>query len=763
MPISNLEAAIDSPPPLIADTASQALKKEVPFIPQGRSNDTKTNLAKNSASKAQNKSVLSRCTGRPSIQSFINAISSLSAQKQQQQEQNMKNFDKFSWLVQQGQHMLGRQQGQKGPPFLQQQLKSLKNPFQKQSIMVNPFAQQAIPTTFENPIEPKNTNARSETKPKVRKVMKSGVLVSMPVNPRHPPEGRGVAQLARGEGGPVLDDDKKVGFARGNILDDILARSEGNKKMGMATRKKAVTAKTEKQMYPHKAEEIMPTYELQKAHKIASDSSNSANLNADKIMETADAFRPRTTTKVIHASGQSKFQESHCESDEFISRPKPNSDVKKQSKVESTAISDTNSETQGHIKPAKLNSTLDPTITQQNPVNSLTMNPSVTISNLQNSCTITPNICSKPNVDRPNAVKDSQLNAVVDSFTTAEGVNSFKNSSYMEYKADNNEQGSIKASKSSCTLDNEVNKGINTSNSVGESGLSFIPSKENDEYVQGGLLSTSIKDNITNFTSNVQPDPTVIGHAVSSEIVEPDNTTQPKIDIKPHDLTTTASSDELTVNIDHENETMNENGWTNSPKTNKQSDVNVRKPDNEQSGLKSSLEHGDKCKDDDANQFKMDINYDLQSANSCHTNRERKSEDILEPAKVSPVSDLVVPIHNDPDGNRQSRSSPGQDNDMCENKNTLASNNEDECKTDIKQELVPQSPCSPLGDLVIDMGSDAEVNTTSSQRAKRQRYSSLTSESSSDALPVSSFDWIRNLNAKLAVAENMEQGIVSKI
>ena len=759
MPISNLEAAIDSPPPLIADTVSQAQKKEVPFIPHGRSNDTKTNLAKNSAPKAQNKSVLSRCTGRPSIQSFINAISSLSAQKQQQQEQNMKNFDKFSWLVQQGQHMLGRQPGQKGLPFLQQQLKSLKNPFQKQSITVNPFAQQAIPTTFENPIEPKNTNARSETKPKVRKVMKGGVLVSMPVNPRHPPEGRGVVQLARGEGGPVLDDDKKVGFSRGNILDDILARSEGNKEMGMATRKKAVTAKTEKQMYPHRADETMPTYELQKAHKIASDSSNSANLNADKIMETANAFQPRTTTKVIHASGQSKFQKGHCEND-GLSRPKPNSEVKNQSKVESTAISDTNSDNQGHIKPAKLNSTLDPTITQQNPVNSLTMNPSVTISKLQNNCTFTPNICSKPNVDRPNAVKDSQLNAVVDSLTTAEGVNSFKNSSNMKYKADNNEQGSIKASKSNCTLDNEINKGINTSNTVGESGLSFIPIKENDEYVQGGLLSTSIKDNVTNFTSDVQPDPTVIGHTVSSEIVEPDNTTQPKVDIKPHDLTTTASSDELTVNIDHENETMNENGWTNSPQINKQSDVNVRKPDNEQSGLKSSLEHGDKCKDDDANQFKMDINYDLQSANSCHTNRECKSEDILEPAKVSPVSDLVVPIHNDPDGNRQSRSSPGQDNDMCENKNTLASNNEDEC-LDIKQELVPQSPCSPLGDLVIDMGSDAD--TTSSQRAKRQRYSSLTSESSSDALPVSSFDWIRNLNAKLAVAENMEQGIVGKI
>ena len=359
MPFSNLEAAIDSPPPLIEDTLSQVVKNEVSLCCQGKpkTGTTEPNLPKNNSPKASDESVLSRCTGRPTIQSFMNHISTLYARKQQLelQKQQQENFGKFQLFMQQGQHMLARQQlarnqDAKGLPFSQPQLTPVGNPFlqQRKQTTLNPFSQQAIPISLQNPTEQKNTNAGVETKvPKVRKVMKGGVLVSMPINARHPPGGRGGGQPPRGEGGSVLND-KTAGLGRGNILDDILARSQENKEKVVVTRKKAAIPKTGKLSFPQKAEETAHTLEQQKVHNICDDPSNGGNINAEKAEVTANV-KKSARTKEILASVECKLQEGSFESNEFSG---PKSEVTKQCKIKPTVISDSNSK-QYHINERK--------------------------------------------------------------------------------------------------------------------------------------------------------------------------------------------------------------------------------------------------------------------------------------------------------------------------------------------------------------------------------------------------------------------------
>ena len=354
MPFSKLEAAIDSPPPLIGDSLSQVVKNEVPLFCQGKPKigTPEPNLPKNNSPKASNESVLSRCTGRPTIQSFMNHISTLYARKQQMEHQKQQQFHLF---MQQGQHMLARQQlarnqDAKSPPFSHQQPTPNGNPFlqQQKQTTLNPFTQQAVPISLQNPTEQKKTNAGVETKvPKVRKVMKGGVLVSMPINARHTPGGTGGGQPPRGEGGSVLND-KTAGLARGNILDDILARSQENKEKVVVTRKKAVIAKTGKLPFSQKAEETAHTHEQQKAQNIGEESSNGGNINAEKAEVTANV-KKSARAKEILASVECKLQEGSFESNEFSG---PKSEVKKQCKIKPIVISDSNSK-QYHINERK--------------------------------------------------------------------------------------------------------------------------------------------------------------------------------------------------------------------------------------------------------------------------------------------------------------------------------------------------------------------------------------------------------------------------
>ena len=308
MPFFSLEEAIDCPPALIGDS-SKGTNDNIQFCKNGASpssgkitKGTKLNSEKNSESEARNESVLSRWSDRASIQSFMNAISTLSAKKQQmefqQQQQNKEIFDKFRLFMQQQQ--LERNQDQKTQQKQQQQILTL-NPLQQQQLQQQQQQQQQQTPSPEQSIAP------VQTKPKVRKVMKGGVLVSMPVSVRHPPGGRGIEQPPRGESGPVMNHDKGVGFGSGNILDDILARSQGSKETSVVARKKVVISKTiadkgkGKQAAGHKTGETVTTNELWSRPSIdnenimLNDSSDSKNIH--KTGETTNAFRRSVMNK----------------------------------------------------------------------------------------------------------------------------------------------------------------------------------------------------------------------------------------------------------------------------------------------------------------------------------------------------------------------------------------------------------------------------------------------------------------------------------
>ncbi|CAB3981100.1 Hypothetical predicted protein [Paramuricea clavata] len=317
MPFFSLEEAINCPPALIGDS-SKGTNDNIQFCKNGASpfsgkstKGTKLNSEKNSESEARNESVLSRWSDRASIQSFMNAISTLSAKKQrvefQQQQQNKEIFDKFRLFMQQQQ--LERNQDQKAQQNQQQQQQSLTlNQQQQQQQQQQPILtlntlqqqQQQLQQQQQTP-SPEQNITLVQTKPKVRKVMKGGVLVSMPVSARHPPGGRGIEQPPRGESGPVTNHDKGVGFGSGNILDDILARSQGNKETSVVARKKVVISKTiadkgkGKQVAGHKTGETVTTNELRNMPSIdnenitVSDSPDSKNIH--KTGETTNAFR----------------------------------------------------------------------------------------------------------------------------------------------------------------------------------------------------------------------------------------------------------------------------------------------------------------------------------------------------------------------------------------------------------------------------------------------------------------------------------------
>jgi hypothetical protein len=111
--------------------------------------------------------------------------------------------------------------------------------------------------------------------------MKGGVLVSMPVNARHPPGGRDMKQAPREEGGPVIKHDMGVMFGSGNILDDILARENTIV---------AQKADEGKQLASYKTGETMTTYELRSRPRNCNKVSDlSDNKNMDKAGETTTA------------------------------------------------------------------------------------------------------------------------------------------------------------------------------------------------------------------------------------------------------------------------------------------------------------------------------------------------------------------------------------------------------------------------------------------------------------------------------------------
>ena len=240
----SLDEAIANPPALIAENPTDIEGKRSAL---SNIKPLKADLNMIREAEERNGSVLSRWTDRASFQSFMNAIAMLSAKKQQEELQKQQHkkemIDKFRLFMQQGQQFA--KQDQRSYP--QEQSKTF-NPFtlQQQLVVVPDVSTKATPSpNHPTSAEPKVTNSPAQAIPKVRKVMKGGILVSMPINARHPPEGKTVEQLPRGENGPVANHDKGEGF--GNILDDILARTEGPQETSFVTVKRSALSKSANQ------------------------------------------------------------------------------------------------------------------------------------------------------------------------------------------------------------------------------------------------------------------------------------------------------------------------------------------------------------------------------------------------------------------------------------------------------------------------------------------------------------------------------------
>jgi hypothetical protein len=510
-----------------------------------------------------------------------------------------------------------------------------------------------------------------------------------------------------------------------------------------------------------------------------------------------------------------------------LKKPKLDPDASEQRKIQPIVISDTDNEEQGIlINQTELNSKLD-TATVANPGNdqaiSLNMNQSesnsqpeyITLSSPENSHS-TASISCISDTDNQNNVKASKLISV-DRVTKATPGKSSNTSNMNSKPADNDGQSNGKVSKHLVDkLDNEISRHTHTPNTDRESNRtpSSLPRLDNDVQMtspdtrkqdNATQLKVDIKSdpavtshgssdvfkqgNTTQTKVNIKPDPVVFSHGSShilkegnltqgkinfkpdpavtspafSGIVKQENITQARIDIKPEPVTVRVSNSHDLVSKD-----INGKGRMNLPATYKQSNVNESKTDIKPDIITLNPESS---KQGNANRFVTAIKPDFVSINTDSSKTAKQDNDSKqEPTTVSPASsDLVVAIDIDAGGQRPSQSSPRQHNDMLENSqvNSLDTNNQsnkDQFKIDIKQSPVPQSPGSPSGDLFIDMDSDTEMSTRSTRRAKkRERYSSLTSESSSEEQKVSSFDWIRNLSEKLSncVKKNMEEGMVS--
>ena len=293
----SLEEAIDNPPGRIEDLAVKCkeIKDSVGVLKNGTSpspcfgtinKDNEVNSENKMVSHDQTESVLSRWTDRPSIHSFMNAIASLSMKKhqmelQQHAQHNKLIFDQIQ-LLQQGQKMITKQplnnnQDVEGLSYSQKQT----NQQQQQQTHVTSHPAKTISTHSPNKqASTPTSNAPSETKPKFRKVMEGGVLVSVPVTKRHTPgSGKTIDLMPKADSGVVTNSDNAVGY----ILDDILARSQENKKVHINSQRKVISKteacqrKEKQDAISHDTGETITTYRLRSRHNTHNDNMKGNN------------------------------------------------------------------------------------------------------------------------------------------------------------------------------------------------------------------------------------------------------------------------------------------------------------------------------------------------------------------------------------------------------------------------------------------------------------------------------------------------------
>ena len=646
MSLLSLEEAIDSPPALIGNSATeskpsnegiQLCKNGASPFSGKNSQGTKPQPESNSATK--NESVLSRWSDRPSIQSFMNAIKTMSVKKQQmelqKQQQSQEMFDKFRLFMHQGQQVLAKQQLEmkKDQEGLPQQLFQMISPIKPTSSNNS--------TLFSN--EQNVTNAT--TKPKVRKVMKGGVLVSMPVNARHPPGGSSVEQNAVGESGPGMTSDKSVVFDSGNILDDILARSQGNKEQNInVARKKGIVSKTVagKQTVSHKIGETMTSSAMQAKQSIC----NERDLH--KIGETPT--KPQKTVRNKNAITVSDGKNININLSLTIQMP--------------------GEEEKAEIKHTTMIKRSSPAKTD-------------------------------------DVAFDSCDSYVVDKILAA---------SNMLPKA----QGPDVKLNTECLVDRDdkmhtpIQTIVISDTDNEEQGICLEPTTANSKNSQANLNTTEY------FNIDVKPNPAEMHHISSSEVVKQESTANTNINIKPDPDNKVA--DQLVVKTDTECKTVNHD-------------------------------------------FHEEVQINLETEMSGNVKQDNKM-DIEKPEKFQPGSARCEPVLDSKSkgvcGGNESASSKSNNVLETSQVNSLGTNfyqgNEGQ-----KQSTASQSPGSPVGDLVIDMDSESELSAGPARRVKmRKRYSSRTSESSSEEPQVSSFAWMRSLSQQIREGgeETMEQGIL---
>ncbi len=784
MPFLSLEEAIECPPALFAESTakSKASNEGIQFCKNGASpfsgentKGTKLDSEKNSPSEARNESVLSRWSDRASIQSFMSTISSLSAKKQemeiQQQQQNREIYDQFRLFMQQGQQMLAKQQldmnrDEESMPQKQQQQKmeqqqqqllqqQQSNIFMQQQQTIPPFIS-TKPTTFVNNSailsnEEKATNAPTQTKPKVRKVMKGGVLVSMPVNARHPPGGRDMKQAPREESGPVIKHDMGVMFGSGNILDDILARENTIV---------AQKADEGKQLASYKTGETMTTYELRSRPRNCNKVSDlSDNKNMDKVGETTTAnalgrsVRNENTITVsdspdgknininlsliisvpgqeqqraeikhttIKKSSLTNNDDGDSDEDSLIERNLTastddkvwpmksschvstsresllNPDAKEQSTIQPIVISDTDNDEQRICKkPTELNIKLDPTTiaTCENGQANFNMSPSELNSQ--------PEIIS---ISSPENSHSSTLN-----------ISSIQNNTKT---SDSNPADSVtmieKSSSSTLNMNGkpECNEqSDDTSNYLKPSGIDSdvsVPVNSNETRNQGcsahlkvdikpdpAAISPCPSDNAKQGSTaeskiSIKPAPAAISQVASSHAVKQGNTTQAKINIKPDPITVGVSSDNLVINIVSGNETLNNDMDVKGQMNPPGTDKqdNINKSKPEMKSGIITRRSRPKGKESNGKQFKMDIIPDLLRTDSAATVKQDNEMVPKVSVKHNTVTVSPFPAPCGAGGQRMSTSAPRRHINTLEN---LQGNSLD-TEEDIKQTHCTKKP-----------------------------------------------------------------------
>ena len=644
--------------------------------------------------------------------------------------------------------------------------------------------------------------------------MKGGVLVSMPVNARHTPGGSNVEQTPRGHSGSV---DEGMVFGSGNILDDILARSQRNKEQSPIARKKSVASKTvakkqtsyalrSNQSNDNDSVTVSNTSDKRNIHTIGetvtTPGKNVRNISAITVSDSPDGKNININLSLTISMPGEEQQKAEIKHAATVKMPSPgqpddvtrslndktwpvgeSSDVKlnseclanpnhNETKIQTIVISDTDNEEQGVG--------VTPTIHTANSENSQGNSVKINASELTSKPEVI--TLSSPEKLCNSTLKMSSISADTDK-QIIKPSNSSRNTLNVSFKPDTDNQRSKNALKS---IDNSKNE-------TDMNRVTITP--DTDEKSPNDVKNQVNKvikkqDSAIQLNNDIKPD-LAETHDISSKVVKEGNTDQDETDIKPEPLS--ISCDKLVINIKSECETVNHDSdkkaQMNPEKTDEQRDVNESKPGikpdkkaqtnfkktNEQLNVhknkpdvkrdaKPDMATDGTGKESKATQCTTDIKPD---PNKAITSKDNDKGDI-KPVKVqtvSPSCEAVLDTECNPCGEGVFVSTPKKDADKLENIHVESLDTElHQGNEELKEDPPQQSPCSPIGDLVIDMDSDDELSTRLRRRAKKRvRYSSQTSESSSEGPQVSSFDWIRNLSEKMkkCVEENETvQGIV---